>query len=146
MTIVIDDGTFTVGNSFVTLVESDTYSIDRGYSTWEDGDDEDKEAALIRAFDYLSIQNWQDDIFDDEIPTKIEHAQMLAAIKELDSPGAMQPDVSTGIKSEELVDVIETHYFESGPGTIFSAIENLISSYIYRPGYRTRIVRGGGGT
>jgi len=146
MTITIDDGTFTVGNSFVTLAESDTYSNDRNYTTWIDGDEEEKEAALIRSFDYLSIQNWISTTFDDGIPARIEQAQMLGATREFDSPGALQPDISTGIKSEELKDVIETHYFEGGTGTIFSAVENLITPYINRPGYITRIVRGGGGT
>lgn len=144
MAIVIDDGTFAVGNSFVTLAESDTFSEDRNYTAWINGDEEDKNAALIRAFDYLSIQNWQSTTFDDGIPTKISQSQMLAAIRELESPGAMQPDISTGIKSESLEGVSETEYFEGGTGTIFSAVENLISSYINRPGYKTRIVRGGG--
>lgn len=146
MTIVIDDGTFTVGNSFVTLAEADTYSEDRNNTTWIYGDEPEKEAALIRAFDYLSVQNWISTTFDDEIPTKIEQAQMLGAGKEFDSPGVLQPDVATGIKSEELKDVIETHYFEGGTGTIFSSVVNLITPYINRPGYVTRIVRGGGGT
>jgi len=145
MTITIDDGTFIVGNSFVTLAESDIFSTDRGYTTWVDGDEEEKEASLIRAFDYLSVQNWKSTAFTSNIPPKIEQAQIIAAIREFDSPGVLQPDISTGIKSEALDGVLETHYFESGSSTIFSGVENLITPYINRPGYKTRIVRGGGG-
>jgi len=144
MTIIIDDGTFEVGNSFVTLVESNTFATDRGYSDWEDGDTEDKEAALIRTFDFLSIQNWKSTTFDDGIPVKIEQAQCLGAIRELETSGALQPDVATGIKSESIDGVLETEYFASGAGQVFSAVENMIGAYLYKSGSKTRMVRGGG--
>ncbi len=144
MALTIDDGTFEVGNSFITAVESNTFAQDRGYVDWVDGDDEDKEAALIRTFDFLSVQNWKSTTFDDGIPVKIQNAQCLGAIRELETSGTLQPDVSTGIKSESIDGVLETEYFEGGAGQVFSSVENMISPYINRPGYKTNIVRGGG--
>ena len=142
MTLTIDDGTFEVGNTFVTENEAEEYHESRGNSSWEDADDEAKEAALIRAFDYLSVQNWSSTAFETTIPVKVKQAQMLAALKELSSSGVLQPDVSTGVKSEAIEGAIEKEYYESGPGTIFSGVENLIRPYLVRPGRKTVLVRG----
>jgi hypothetical protein len=144
MAITIDSGTFEVGNSFVTVAESNTFATDRGYSDWVDGDDEDKESALIRTFDFLSVQNWKSTTFDDSVPIKIKNAQCLGAIRELDTLGSLQPDVDTGIKSESIDGVLETEYFAGGPGQVFSSVENMISPYLNKVGCRTNIVRGGG--
>ena len=145
MTITIDDGTFEVGNSFVTILEADTYAVDRGYTTWAAATEALKEMALIRTFDYLSVQNWKTTAFTTEIPVKVKNAQCLGAIKELAESGALQPDVTTGIKSESIDGVLETEYFEStGTGIVYSAVENLISPYINKVGFKTRLVRGGG--
>jgi len=142
MALTIDDGTFEIGNSFVTSIETESYHETRGHSVWVDGDNEEKEAALIRAFDFLSVQNWKSTAFASLVPVKIKQAQMIGALKELSDPGSLQPDVQTGIKSDSIEGVFETKFFEEGPGTLFTAIENLIRPYINRPGYKTTITRG----
>ncbi len=144
MTIIIDDGTFVIGNSFVTVDAAEAYHESRGYTIWIDGEDEEKEAALIRAFDFLSVQNWKTTVFENSVPIKIQQAQILGALKELSSPGSLQPDIVTGIKSESLDGVIETEYFKGGTGTLFTAVENMIKPYIITKGTKTKIVRGGG--
>jgi len=142
MTLTIDDGTFEVGNSFATSLEAETYHEVRGYSVWIDGNSEEKEAALIRAFDFLSVQNWKSTTFATSVPIKIKQAQIIGALKELVDSGSLQPDVQTGIKSDSIEGVFETKFFEEGPGTLFTAIENLIRPYINRPGRKTTITRG----
>lgn len=142
MAITIDDGTFAVGNSFVTAREAEAFHEARGYTDWTTStDDAGKEAALIRAFDFLSVQNWKTDTFETSVPTKVEQAQILGALKELSSPGSLQPDITTGIKSQSIEGAVETEYYSTGEGTLFTVVENLIRPYINQPGIRTSITR-----
>lgn len=133
MTITIDDGTFLVGNSFVTIEEADAYHTDRLNSDWVAAEESTKEAALIRAFDYLSVKNWLSTAFSDGIPIRVENAQCVAALKELQATGALQPDITPGLKKKEIDGVISTEYFESSVaagGTIYTAVENMIEPYL----------------
>lgn len=142
MALIIDDGTFAVGNSFVTVQAAETFHELRGYTDWTTSADETgKEAALIRAFDFLSVQNWKSTTFTSGVPAKITQAQILAALKELGSPGSLQPDITTGVKSQKIEGAVSTEFFSAGEGTLFSVVENLIRPYINRPGRRTTIVR-----
>ena len=76
---------------------------------------------------------------------KVENAQCIGAIRELAESGALQPDVTVGIKSESIDGVLATEYFEdTGTGIVYSAVENLIAPYINKVGSKTRLVRGGG--
>ena len=43
-------------NSYVTIAEADTYASERGHSSWEDLDDDEKSAALINAAEFLDDQ------------------------------------------------------------------------------------------
>ena len=53
MALVVEDGSGLSGaNSYATAAQADTYASDRGLSAWT-GDTATKEAALIRATDYL---------------------------------------------------------------------------------------------
>lgn len=46
--------TLTVGtNTYDTLANVNTYWLDRGNTSWDEADDEDKEAAIIKATDWL---------------------------------------------------------------------------------------------
>jgi len=138
--LTIDDGTFEVGNSFVTLLTADTYFEERSSTVWVDSvSDEDKEAALIRAFDYLSVQSWAAGVFDEEVPEKIKRAQMVAAGKELSSPNVLQPDIQKNVKRQKFDGAMETEYFDKNieSGTIFTEIENLIKSYLSVVSVRT---------
>ena len=151
MALIIDDGTFLVGNSFIELEEADAFHLDRVNTEWIDADPDVKEAALIRMFDFLSVQPWKSTAFSDEIPLKVRQAQCVGAAKELTESGAMQPDLSQGIKAETLEDVVSVEYFEGGAGngTLFTAIENLIAPYLISDTIisgtgRMRLVLGGG--
>lgn len=142
MTITLDTGTFEVGNSLISIAEADEYYVSRGYTAWTElSDDAKKEAALVRAFDFLSVQNWRTDTFTAGIPAKIKQAQCIAALRELSSPGSMQPDRTTGLKMESVDGVFEKQFFEGGGSESHTAVNNLILPYLVRAGVKTRIVR-----
>lgn len=144
MTLTLDDGTFAVGNTLISLDDADEYHDIRGNAEWTEALDVSKEAALVRAFDYLAVQDWTAGTFDDGIPAAITKAQCIGAAKELSSPGTLQPDVTTGIKSQSIAGAVEKEFFEDGEQTIFSAIENLIRPYLGNSYYSTGrvLVRG----
>jgi hypothetical protein len=147
MPLTIDDGTFNVGNSFVTLGYAYDYHELRGNSAWIQKTDEEQEALLVRAFDFLSVQNWASDTFTTAIPKKIKDAQCLAAFKELEQDNALQPDYNPTIKRERIEGVIETEYFGKGETASMAsappaAVMNLIGPYLKRPGMRMTMVRG----
>ncbi len=134
MTITIDDGTFLVGNSFCTLIEADTYHTDRSTTAWIDVTitDAEKEAAIIKSFDFLYVQDWVTDTFLTEIPVKIKRAQIVAAEKELSSPGSLQEDEDSNLKRKRIEGIIEKEYFSKSlsSATVFTEIMNLISPYL----------------
>jgi hypothetical protein len=143
MTITIDDGTFLIGNSFVTVLMADAFHEARQNTAWFAASEAQKEAALIKAFDYLSVQNWTSTAFSTEIPLKIKNAQCIGALKELEEAGALQPDVNPNIKMESIDGVMETEYFEgSGSAIIPTAVMNMIKPYLKRPGMNMTMVRG----
>jgi len=140
---MIDNGTFAVGNSFVTLSEADEYHNIRQNTDWFDKTNAQREAALIKAFDFLSVQNWTTTAFSSGVPAKIKSAQCIGALKEATSPDALQPDISSSVKKESIDGVMETEYFEgSGSAAIITAVENMIRPYIKKPGMRMTMVRG----
>ena len=139
MTLTIDDGTFTIGNTFLSLDDIDEYHAQRLTAPWSTSTDNDaKEAAIIRAFDYLSVQNWTINAFDDGIPTRVCAALCVAANKELESNGILQADQQKNIKRKRIEGAIETEYFSQkiSNETVFTEINNLIKPYIVAPIYR----------
>ena len=53
MALIVEDGSGLSGaNSYASTAQADTYASDRGLTAWT-GDTATKEAALIRATDYL---------------------------------------------------------------------------------------------
>jgi hypothetical protein len=132
--LTIDDGTFTVGNTFVDLLDADDYHELRLTEDWIDSEvtDSQKEAALVRAFDYLKVQDWASDAFTVEIPIKVIEAQCVAAGKELSSPGRLQSDVDSNVKRKRIEGAIETEYFSKNlvSQTVFTEIQNLIAPYL----------------
>jgi hypothetical protein len=145
MTIIIDDGTFLIGNSFVEISTADTFHASRLNTNWSSATEAQKEAALIRAFDFLSVQNWATDAFSSGIPLKIQNAQCIGALKEVEASGALQPDLTPGIKKESIDGVVSTEYFNEdsgGGGVVYTAVENMIKPYLRRPGMQRMLVRG----
>jgi hypothetical protein len=147
MALVIDDGTFEVGNSFVTLEYAESYHDLRGNYSWFEKSTTEQEAFLIKAFDFLSVQNWTSGTFSATIPKKIKDAQCLAAFKELEEENSLQPDYNPTIKRERIEGVLETEYFGRG-NTISmtasppSAVMNLIKPYLRYSGMQMTLVRG----
>jgi len=144
MTLTIDDGTFATGNTFLDLADIDDYHTARLSSPWvTETSDESKEAAIIRAFDYLSVQKWKIDAFESGIPSRVESALCVAANKELASPNVLQADQKNNIKRERIEGAIETEYFskDKQSTTIFTEINNLIAPYIEAPIYRATTQR-----
>ena len=145
MSLIIDSGTFLVGNSFATVIEADGFHADRQNTDWAAATTIQKEAALIKAFDFLSVQNWKSDAFTVSVPLKIKNAQCIGALKEVGTPGSLLPDITPGIKKEAIDGVNETEYFAGGgAGTVYTAVENMIRPYLKKVGMRMKIVRGGG--
>lgn len=142
MALIIDDGTFEVGNSLGTIDEADAYHLLRGNTAWATAESADKESAMIRSFDFLSVQPWSSTAFDNGIPIKVKQAQFVGALKELAGSGSLQPDAKSGIKKESIAGAIEKEYFEGGDVTIYSAVENLIQPYTRVAGRKVKMVRG----
>ena len=156
MTITVEDGSVvTSATSFITLAESDTYFEDRNMTTWSGSSDDDtKEAALIKAADWMNTLSWEGlrvdadqtlcwpreglyysdgyAVDDDTIPTQIKHAQMEAAYREFNTAGSLEPDEDRGgqIKREK-IDVLETEYFGGAPsGTVHNKVKNLLRQFL----------------
>jgi hypothetical protein len=134
MTLILDDGSFEIGNSFVTLDYADDYHEIRATEAWETDSpsDDQKESALIKAFDYLMVQDWSPETFMLDIPDRIKQAQCVGAAKELASPGVLQADKENNIKRKRIEGAIDTEYFSKNleSGTVFTEIQNLIKPYI----------------
>lgn len=53
-----DQGTATGANAYIDIAYADAYFLDRGFeSEWGDRDDEEKEAAIIKATSYIDNSN-----------------------------------------------------------------------------------------
>ena len=132
--LILDDGSFTIGNTFALLYDADEYHTLRQTESWisEDVTEDAKNAAMIRAFDYLRTRDWQAGIFDVEIPSRIIQAQYVAAAKELSSPGTLQSDVNPNVKRKRIEGAIDTEYFSKNlsSSTVFTEVDNLIKPYL----------------
>ncbi len=151
--MTVEDGTgLDSANSYVSLVECNTYHAERGNTAWT-GDDTVKEAALIKATQYIDgryRKRWKgiplsssqalcwprEDIFDDRyqeitgIPSHLKYAVCEAALRALTDD--LNPDLERGgrIKREK-VGPIETEYSDTAPSrTVFPAINDLLSGYL----------------
>ncbi len=59
MALIVEDGTRPAGaNTYATVGEADAYLALRGIDAWADATTEEKEAALIKAADYLNGLSW----------------------------------------------------------------------------------------
>lgn len=124
MTITVEDGTgLSTANSYVSEADATTYFIDRDVEDWHNyTGTNDKEAALVRAtaaidglyrgsfpgYKKLSRDQaleWprsyaydiEGNLIDsDSVPTEIVQATCEAALRELNDPGSMSPDLERG--------------------------------------------------
>ncbi len=135
MTLTVEDGTGkSDADAFISLAFADSYHTTYGNSTWT-GENGDKEAAIRRATVYLSNSlpwegyrsNNRDQalawpragvidgegigIDSDEMPIELQNATAEVALRELITPGAMNPDftASDQVKREK-IGQIEVEY------------------------------------
>lgn len=117
-----------------TTTEADSYLELRGKTDWVDSEDDDaKNQALQRAWDYLSGLDWYDDVFDTELPVRVKNAQIVAAYEEFLSPGCLQPSLSAEnyLESKNLAGAIVKTYRANAPvKKRFLEIESLVRQFV----------------
>lgn len=163
MTFVVETGSGSAtANSLCSVADADAYFIDRKVTTWV-GTSVDKEAALVRATDFIELTFGQrfkgskllttqalsfpraDISADGVVPVKVKRAVAEYALRSLTGT-ALMPDptvVATGqplkrvLEKLEGVATIETEY-GSASATLprFPAADGLLQEYV-RPGGRT---------
>jgi len=153
MALVVEDGSGLSGaNSYATAAQADTYASDRGLSAWT-GDTATKEAALIRATDYLEATyreawlgyratqtqalswprtNVEVDLYPipaDEVPAAVRNATIEMAIRALTED--LLADQTQRVKREK-VDVLEIEYADGSDATKrYPFVGRMLSPYIY---------------
>lgn len=159
MALTIEDGTNVSGaDSYLSVVDADTYHADRGNSTWT-GTDTAKEVALRRATVVLDSYNWMGlrtngrsqplqwprvsvwdkeglAILSNEIPQEIKDAVAEVALRELVTPGTMTPDVviADKVKSERIGDIsVEYANVKTGVDAsipVLTLVQELIGDFL----------------
>ena len=119
-----------------TVAEADAYHSARGNSAWA-GEDAVKDQALIRSWDYVVSLRWKVGIFDgvfaDLATTAAQSAQIVGALREIVSPGTLQPDLSQAdfLESKTLPGIKKTFKKSSPAGIQFTEIKSILRPYIY---------------
>jgi len=161
---------FTVGtNSFVSLADADSYFLDRANATWAAATDANKQAALIRATDYL-VQKYTGDwlgsitstsqalpwprsgvvtsdgvvISSSAIPDAIKNATSELGLRAL-SNSNLFADTNAGSENikRNKVDVLEKEYFQgSSTQNTYTIVEQLLKDYVNRSGNYIKLTRG----
>jgi len=161
MALTIEDGTVITGaDSYITVAELEAYCLERllympDDTEVGDQDEENKEAAILRAMSYIDSRNfkgvktdranpliWPRDgvedkdgyaVESDEIPTELTNALLRASYEEMYEPEILQPNVSRDdLVKREKIDVIETEYFEhrSPVTTQFTIIDEYLKGLV----------------
>lgn len=146
MTLIVETGAVVPSaNSYVSLADAAAFHTARGNTTWT-GADAAKEAAILRAMDYIEGMPWKGqktaytnplqwprlNVVDrsgfavpaDSVPQGVVYALCAAALVELATPGALAPAMERGgMVKREKVDVIETEFMDGAPSsTTYPAI------------------------
>jgi hypothetical protein len=162
MAFVVEDGSIVANaNSFVSVAEANAYHTDRGNSVWT-GDDAVKQAALIKATDFIQQKygcQWKgykvdpirqpldwpragiDYVDYQTIPEKLKNAVCELALEALSEE--LNPSLERGgaVKREK-VDVVEVEYMDSASSTTKRpAIDGMLREYLSRSGFNIPVVR-----
>ncbi len=155
--MVVEDGTGkTDANSLCSVEDADTWHANRGITIWAPLLTEQKEAALIRATEYIRQQfrsrwagyrktmtqalDWPRECVpyndgpstefypNDAVPNEVRDACAELALSA--AAGDLSPNVGRLVKRRK-TDVLETD-FESGsaPWTKFRAVENMLAPFL----------------
>ncbi len=155
MAFTVEDGTIVAGaNSYVTVAYADTYNTDRGNAAWT-GDDAVKEAALIKATDYIEQKyagrwistpqsetqdlSWPRTFDAGVIPDRLMQAVCVLALESLSDD--LNPVQDRAVKREK-VDVIEVEYMDTAQnGKTRPAVDGLLRPYVSGSSLNARAVR-----
>lgn len=162
-TLIVEDGSgLPNANSFVSLAFADAYHEERGNTAWTsvaNSPDDRKTEALIRGFDYINTSytgqwpgtklkgraqsaQWPrkgavdesgEPIEEDEVPIEVKQAQCEAALRELQEPGSLSPDVvGTARILREKVGDLEVQYADATSASasipVITTIDNILAS------------------
>lgn len=161
MSLIIEDGSIVANaNSYASLATVDAYHLARNNTAWAaEAHDEVREAAILRAMDYIEAQNWlgmaysgpvggtgyqplqwpRIDVYvngfewpNTQIPPKVISALCEAALVELVTPGALSVALERGgAVIREKVDVIETEYASGAPAvTVYQTIRQHLRGLV----------------
>jgi len=170
MSIIVEDGTRTAAgaNSYASVATVDQHFAARGNTDWT-GTSQAKEAAILRAMDWLEAQpfiglpllgpvgavnrqplQWPRvdavsqgyEFLSNEVPAGVVRALCEGALIELLTPGALAPELDRGgMVQSEKVDVIETTYAPGAPaGTVYSVLRAALRGLV-RSGDTVALVR-----
>jgi hypothetical protein len=159
MAFIPEDGSIVAGaNSYVSLSFADTFHTDRGNTAWT-GNNEAKQAALIKATDYIEqVYNgrWKGILVDDaqalswprygagpetdEIPTALKQAVCILALESIGGD-ELNPVLDRAIKREK-VGPLETEFMDGTTrGKTRPAISGLLRSYVTGSAINGTVVR-----
>lgn len=149
MALTIENGTGVAGaDSFVTVAEFATNEI-AYFGASLAGSTADKEAALRRAFVYMSALDWKPDLwptFGGTIPQAVKLAQSVLARAEFQKVNALSPTVALqGRKVLNKVDEIGWDV-QHGPNTIEAARPIVTMAMDFLAPYLARNPAKSGGT
>lgn len=166
MAFTVEDGTVIAGaNSYVTVAYADTYHSDRGATSWADLTTEQKQAALIKATDFIEQQyngrwigylveldqplswprTYNDPYFygvndiSGEVPVAVQQAVCILALESLSSD--LNPTQGRATKREK-VDVVEVEYSDYAKlGSTRPAIDGLLRKLLNSSSVNARAIR-----
>lgn len=156
--LIVEDGSVVVdANSYVTYDYAENYHTLRGNSAWAAGDSTEKQYAIIRAtqaVDSIYKGKWKGEqveygvqelewprsnvvvgsnsIDNDTIPNAIKKSVCEAALRELESPNSLTPDLERGGEIKRVkADVVEVEYMDGANSTTtFTAIDGLLADLV----------------
>lgn len=163
MALVVEDGTGKANaDALISVVDATAYHAGRGNAEWasETYDDDDRERAIRRATAFLSnsftwagirsknrkqalawprsgvVDQEGNGIKADEIPIEIADACAEIALRELVSPGAMNPDfTASDLVKREKIGAIETEYALSNTSAdaqrpVLLVVRDMVSQFL----------------
>lgn len=160
MALIVETGSgLPNADALISVTEADTYHAARGNSEWT-GDNEAKEASIRRATAFLSNSyTWAglrthnraqslawpragvcdaegNGIASDEIPVEIKDACAEIALRELVTPGAMNPDFTQSeMVKREKIGQIEVEYLNASSNAdaqrpVLLVVRDLIGAFL----------------
>ena len=161
MAIIVEDGTgLETSNSYISEADADTYHSDRGNSAWAEATSTQKQAALIKACQWLDAvygKRWlgsrskytqgldwprvgavdHDGYSLYQVPKKLPWAAAEAALAIIGGVD-LSPVLERGGKvRREKIGSLETEYSDGAPArTVVTAVTDMVRTYLRGSGLR----------